>query len=61
MRVGMTRMKRNIQDRMSTIESETTLPMALVNPRPFQAAIQEFFTANQLSQFMDQQNILSRA
>jgi DNA-directed RNA polymerase subunit beta len=58
MRVGMSRMKRNIQDRMSTIESETTLPLALVNPRPFQAAVHEFFTANQLSQFMDQQNIL---
>ncbi len=59
MRVGMSRMKRNIQDRMSTIESETTLPLALVNPRPFQASIHEFFTANQLSQFMDQQNILA--
>lgn len=59
MRVGMSRMKRNIQDRMSTIESETTLPMALVNPRPFQASVHEFFTANQLSQFMDQQNILA--
>ncbi|HEY0010756.1 MAG TPA: DNA-directed RNA polymerase subunit beta [Candidatus Paceibacterota bacterium] len=59
MRVGMSRMKRNIQDRMSTIESETTLPMAFVNPRPYQASIREFFTANQLSQFMDQQNILS--
>jgi DNA-directed RNA polymerase subunit beta len=59
MRVGMSRMKRNIQDRMSTIESETSLPMAFVNPRPYQASIREFFTANQLSQFMDQQNILA--
>ncbi len=59
MRVGMSRMKRNIQDRMSTIESETTLPITLINPRPLQAAVREFFTANQLAQFMDQQNILS--
>jgi len=59
MRVGMSRMKRNIQDRMSTIESETSLPMAFVNPRPYQASVREFFTANQLSQFMDQQNILA--
>ncbi len=59
MRVGMSRMKRNIQDRMSTIESETTLPTALVNPRPFHASVHEFFTANQLSQFMDQQNSLA--
>ncbi len=59
MRVGMSRMKRNIQDRMSTIESETSLPMSFINPRPLQASIREFFTANQLSQFMDQQNILA--
>ena len=57
-RVGMTRMKRNIQDRMSTIEAETSLPMQILNPRPLQAAIKEFFTANQLSQFMPQQNVL---
>lgn len=57
-RVGMTRMKRNIQDRMSTIEAETSLPMQILNPRPLQAAIKEFFTTNQLSQFMPQQNIL---
>ena len=59
MRVGMTRMKRNIQDRMSTIEAETSLPIQLINPRPLQAAIKEFFTTNQLSQFMQQQNLLS--
>ncbi len=58
-RVGFTRMKRNIQDRMSTIESETSLPMQLVNPRPLQATIKEFFTTNQLSQFVQQQNMLS--
>lgn len=58
-RVGMTRMKRNIQDRMSTIEAETTLAMQIINPRPLQASIKEFFTANQLSQFMSQQNILA--
>ena len=58
-RVGMTRMKRNIQDRMSTIEAETSLPIQILNPRPLQAAIKEFFTTNQLSQFMPQQNILA--
>ena len=58
-RVGMSRMKRNIQDRMSTVEAETTLPIQFINPRPFQAAIKEFFTTNQLSQFMSQQNVLS--
>lgn len=58
-RVGMTRMKRNIQDRMSTIEAETSLPMQIINPRPLQAAIKEFFSTNQLSQFSQQQNILT--
>lgn len=58
-RVGMTRMKRNIQDRMSTIEAETSLPMQIINPRPLQAAIKEFYTTNQLSQFASQQNILA--
>lgn len=57
-RVGLTRMKRNIQDRMSIVESDTTLPINFVNPRPLQAQIKEFFTTNQLSQFMQQENTL---
>ncbi len=59
MRVGMSRMKRNVQDRMSTVEPETSQPIQLLNPRPFAASVKEFFTANQLSQFMQQQNILN--
>jgi DNA-directed RNA polymerase subunit beta len=59
MRVGFARMKRNIQDRMSIIEAETSLPMQIINPRPLQAQIREFFSTNQLSQFMSQENILS--
>ena len=58
-RVGMSRMKRNIQDRMSTVDAETTLPIQFINPRPLQASIKEFFTTNQLSQFMQQENVLS--
>ena len=58
-RVGISRMKRNIQDRMSTIEPETAQPIAFINPRPLQASIKEFFTTNQLSQFMQQQNMLT--
>ena len=57
-RVGLSRMKRNIQDRMSTIDIETTMPSLLVNPRPLSAAIKEFFTANSLSQLAKQQNTL---
>src|SRR5690606_36618577 len=58
-RKGMMQMKRNIQDRMSTIDSDTSLPIQIVNQRPLQARIKEFFSQNQLSQFFDQQNILS--
>lgn len=58
MRVGLARMKRNIQDRMSTIDTDTTLPIQVINPRPLQAAIREFYATNQLSQFMSQENIL---
>src|SRR3989344_5509418 len=58
LRVGLTHMKRNIQDRMSTIDADATLPQQFVNPRPLQARIKEFFTTNQLSQFMQQNNAL---
>ncbi len=59
MRVGMTQMKRNIQDKMSTVDPDVTLPVQFVFPRPLQARIKEFFTTNQLSQFMLQENVLS--
>ena len=57
-RVGMFQIQRNIQDRMSIMGVETTLPAQFVSPRPLQARIKEFFTTNQLSQFMLQDNIL---
>jgi DNA-directed RNA polymerase subunit beta len=58
-RTGIAQIKRNIQDRMSTIDADTALPVHIVNQRPLQARIKEFFTTNQLSQFMDQENVLS--
>jgi DNA-directed RNA polymerase subunit beta len=58
-RVGMTQMKRNIQNRMSTIDTDATLPIQFISPRPLQARIKEFFTQNQLSQFMQQENALA--
>lgn len=59
LRIGLSRMKRNIQDRMSTIEIDTLLPIKILNPRVLQAIVREFFASNQLSQFMLQDNILS--
>ena len=58
-RVGMYQIKRNVQDRMSIIGVDVTLPMQLINPRPLQARIKEFFATNQLSQFMLQDNVLA--
>ncbi len=59
LRVGMARLKKNIQDRMSTLDKEVLMSNQIVNPRPFSAVMKEFFATNQLSQFMGQQNILS--
>ena len=58
-RLGLTQMKRNIQDKMSTIEPDITLPVQFIYPRPLQARIKEFYTTNQLSQFMTQENVLA--
>ncbi len=57
-RTGMMQIKRNIQDRMSTVDVDTALPVQIINQRPLQARIKEFFTTNQLSQFMSQENVL---
>jgi DNA-directed RNA polymerase subunit beta len=58
-RTGMIQVKRNIQDRMSVVEADTNQPTAIVNQRPLQARIKEFFATNQLSQFMNQDNLLA--
>ncbi|MBI2514949.1 DNA-directed RNA polymerase subunit beta [Candidatus Wolfebacteria bacterium] len=57
--VGFTRMRRNIQDRMSTLDPSLITPVQLINARPLVAVVKEFFASSQLSQFMDQVNALS--
>jgi DNA-directed RNA polymerase subunit beta len=59
LRIGMMRMRRTIQDRMSTLDILTITPSQLINARPFMAAVKEFFTTSQLSQYMRQENILA--
>ena len=44
---------------MSIAEISTLTPKKLTNIRPLTAAIKEFFSSSQLSQFMDQQNPLA--
>ncbi len=59
LRIAFARMERNIKDRMSTTDVATAMPSQLINARPFVAALKEFFSSGQLSQFMDQENPLS--
>jgi len=58
-RIGLLRLDRVVRERMSIISTEAVTPSALVNTRPVVAAIREFFSGSQLSQFMDQTNPLA--
>lgn len=58
-RLGLLRMERSIRERMGSVELENIMPHDLINAKPASAAIREFFTSSQLSQFMDQTNPLS--
>ncbi len=57
-RIGLTRLERVVKERMSTQESENITPQSLINVKPVEAAVKEFFGSSQLSQFMDQNNPL---
>ena len=59
LRIGLARLRRIIQDRMSTEDKDSLQPAQLVNFRPIAAVIKEFFASSQLSQFMDQVNPLA--
>ncbi len=59
MRIGMSRMHKNITERMATHGSDELRPEALINTRPVATAIREFFGSSPLSQFMDQNNPLA--
>jgi len=59
LRVGFARLRRNVQDKMSTLDPETMNPVSLVNPRLLTSVVQEFFSSSSVSQFMDQDNPLS--
>jgi len=60
MRIGLQRMDRTIRERMTyRDDQEQMTPQTLVNPKPVQAAVKDFFGRGQLSQFMDQINPLA--
>ena len=58
-RIGLSRMERVVKERMSLSEVDSVTPQSLTNIRPLTAAIKEFFSSSQLSQFMDQINPLA--
>jgi DNA-directed RNA polymerase subunit beta len=58
-RVGLVRLERAVKERLTLAGSEGLTPQEVINAKPVVAAIKEFFSSSQLSQFMDQNNPLS--
>ena len=58
-RIGLSRMERVVKERISLSEVDSVTPQSLTNIRPLTAAMKEFFSSSQLSQFMDQINPLA--
>lgn len=58
-RTGLVRMERTVRERMNYQDEENLTPQNLVNPKPVNAVIKDFFGRSQLSHFMDQINPLA--
>ena len=58
-RIGLLRIDKAVKERFNKGELDTIMPDDLINAKPVSAAIKEFFSSSQLSQFMDQNNPLS--
>ncbi|MBF7096000.1 DNA-directed RNA polymerase subunit beta [Alkalibacter mobilis] len=58
-RIGLSRMERVVKERMTIQGNEAITPQGLINIRPVNASVKEFFGSSQLSQFMDQTNPLA--
>lgn len=67
-RQGLTRMEKNIRDRMLTLSNSNNTdednvkkitPTKIVNIKPLTSNLKDFFNSSQLSQFMDQTNPLA--
>ncbi|MCD8185983.1 MAG: DNA-directed RNA polymerase subunit beta, partial [Rikenellaceae bacterium] len=57
--VGFVRMARTIRERMNVRDNEVFTPVDLINAKTLSSVINSFFGTNQLSQFMDQTNLLA--
>ncbi|VWL85425.1 DNA-directed RNA polymerase subunit beta [Oceanivirga miroungae] len=56
---GIIKMSKMVREKMTTQDINTLTPQSLLNIKPLNALILEFFGSGQLSQFMDQSNPLS--
>ncbi|MDP6853692.1 MAG: DNA-directed RNA polymerase subunit beta [Candidatus Marinimicrobia bacterium] len=57
--IALSRMQRNIREKMNQREAESLTPQDLVNSRIVTTVLNTFFGTSQLSQFMDQTNPLA--
>ncbi len=57
-RIGLSKLEKNVKDRMSTRDTSEIKPQSLINIRPLTSSLKEFFGSSQLSQFMSQTNPL---
>ena len=57
-RIGLVRVERAVRERLSMAEADGLTPQDLINAKPVAAAMKEFF-GPRMSQFMDQNNLLS--
>lgn len=58
-RIGLIRVERAVKERLSLSDVDSLMPQDMINAKPISAAVKEFFSSSQLSQFMDQNNPLS--
>ena len=58
-KAGLSKMGKMVREKMTIQDSETLTPQSLLNTRPLNALILDFFGSGQFSQFMDQSNPLS--
>lgn len=58
-KAGLSKMGKMVREKMTIQDSEALTPQSLLNTRPLNALILDFFGSGQLSQFMDQSNPLS--
>lgn len=56
---GLAKMTKMVKEKMTIQDSGTSTPQSLLNTRPLNAMILDFFGSGQLSQFMDQSNPLA--